>query len=57
MHVLYCIYLTIKGISLTWIVQYIKIQVLKHINTLCGQDAELLNIKLAVYKDPVRTAQ
>jgi len=28
-----------------------------HINTLCGQSVELLNIKLAVYKDPVRTAQ
>jgi len=25
--------------------------------TLCGQNVELLNIKLAVYKDPVRTAQ
>jgi len=24
---------------------------------LCGQNVELLNIKLAVYKDPVRTAQ
>jgi hypothetical protein len=29
----------------------------KHINTLCGQNVELLNIKLAVYKHPVRTAQ
>jgi len=29
----------------------------KHINTLCGQNAELLNVKLAVYKDPSRTAQ
>ena len=29
----------------------------KHINTLCGQNVELLNVKLAVYKDPVRTAQ
>jgi len=29
----------------------------KHINTLCGQNGELLNVKLAVYKDPVRTAQ
>ena len=29
----------------------------KHINTLCGQNVELLNIKLEVYKDPVRTAQ
>ena len=29
----------------------------KHINTLCGQSVELLNVKLAVYKDPVRTAQ
>ena len=25
----------------------------KHINTLCGQNVELLNVKLAVYKDPV----
>jgi len=23
----------------------------KHINTLCGQNVELLNVKLAVYKD------
>jgi len=23
----------------------------------CGQNVELLNVKLAVYKDPVRTAQ
>ena len=29
----------------------------KHINTLCGQNGELLNVKLAVYKDPVFTAQ
>ena len=29
----------------------------KHINTLCGQNEELLNVKLALYKDPVRTAQ
>jgi len=29
----------------------------KHINTLRGQNVELLNVKLAVYKDPVRTAQ
>jgi len=29
----------------------------KHINTLCGQKVEFLNVKLAVYKDPVRTAQ
>jgi hypothetical protein len=29
----------------------------KHINTLCGQNVELLNVKLAVYKNPVRTAQ
>jgi hypothetical protein len=29
----------------------------KHINTLYGQNVELLNVKLAVYKDPVRTAQ
>jgi len=28
-----------------------------HINTLCGQKVKLLNVKLAVYKDPVRTAQ
>jgi len=27
----------------------------KHINTLCGQNVELLDVKLAVYKDPVRT--
>jgi len=26
---------------------------IKHINTLCGQNVELLNVKLAVYKDPV----
>ena len=30
---------------------------IKHINTLCGQSVELLNVKLAVYKDPVLTAQ
>jgi hypothetical protein len=29
----------------------------KHINTLCGQNVELLNVKLVIYKDPVRTAQ
>ena len=29
----------------------------KHINTLCVQNVELLNAKLAVYKGPVRTAQ
>ena len=29
----------------------------KHIHALCGQNVELLNVKLAVYKDPVRTAQ
>ena len=29
----------------------------KHINTLCGQNAELLNVKLAVYKDPIHTVQ
>ena len=29
----------------------------KHINTLCGQNVELLNVTLAIYKDPVRTAQ
>jgi hypothetical protein len=29
----------------------------KHKNTPCGQNVELLNVKLAVYKDPVRTAQ
>jgi hypothetical protein len=29
----------------------------KHTNTLCGQNVELLNVNLAVYKDPVRTAQ
>ena len=27
----------------------------KHIHTLCGQNVELLNVKLVVY--PVRTAQ
>jgi hypothetical protein len=30
---------------------------IKHINTLCGRNVELLNVKLAVYKEPVRTAQ
>jgi len=29
----------------------------KHTNTRCVQNIELLNVKLAVYKDPVRTAQ
>jgi len=29
----------------------------KHINTLCVQNVELLNVKLALYKDPARTAQ
>jgi hypothetical protein len=29
----------------------------KHTNTLYGQNVELLNVKLAVYKSPVRTAQ
>jgi hypothetical protein len=29
----------------------------KHLNALCGQNVELLNVKLAVYKDPVLTAQ
>ena len=29
----------------------------KHINALCGQNVEFLNVKLAVYKDPVRTVQ
>jgi len=29
----------------------------KHIHILCGQNVELLNVKLAVYKDPDRTAQ
>ena len=29
----------------------------KHINTLCGQNVELRNVKLWVYKDPVRTTQ
>jgi len=29
----------------------------KHINTLCVRNVDLLNVKLAVYKDPVRTAQ
>ena len=30
---------------------------IKHTNTLFGQNVELLNVKLAVYKDPVCTAQ
>ena len=29
----------------------------KHTNALCGQNVELLNVKLAVYKDAVHTAQ
>jgi len=29
----------------------------KHINILCGLNVELLNVKLAVYKNPVHTAQ
>jgi len=29
----------------------------KHINTLCGQNVQLLNVKLAIYEDPVRIAQ
>jgi len=29
----------------------------KHTNALCGQNVELLNVKLAIYKDPVCTAQ
>jgi len=29
----------------------------KQLNTLSGQNVEMLNVKLAVYKDPVRTAQ
>ena len=29
----------------------------KHTNTACGQNVELLNVKLAVYKDPLSTAQ
>ena len=29
----------------------------KQLNTLPGQNVEMLNVKLAVYKDPVRTAQ
>jgi hypothetical protein len=29
----------------------------KHINTLCGLNVELRDVKLAVHKDPVRTAQ
>jgi hypothetical protein len=29
----------------------------KHINKLCGQNVELLSVKLGVYKDPFRTAQ
>ena len=26
----------------------------KHINTLCGQNVDFVNVKLAVYEDPVR---
>jgi len=29
----------------------------RYINTLCGPNEELLYVKLAVYKYPVRTAQ
>jgi hypothetical protein len=29
----------------------------KRINTLCGQTVEFMDVKLAVYKEPVRTAQ
>ena len=29
----------------------------KHTNIVCGRNVELLNVKLALYKDPVRTAQ
>jgi hypothetical protein len=29
----------------------------KHINTLCGQNVELLNVKLALYKDTLRTGE
>ena len=29
----------------------------KHINTLCGQNVESLNVKLVVYKNPARTAR
>ena len=29
----------------------------KHVNTPCVQNVELLDVKLAVYKDSVRTAQ
>ena len=29
----------------------------KQLNTLCAQNVEILNVKLAVYKDAVRTAQ
>jgi hypothetical protein len=29
----------------------------KHISTLCGQNVELLNVKLAVYNHPAHTAQ
>ena len=29
----------------------------KHINTVCGQNVELLNVKLVVHKHPVRTAR
>jgi len=29
----------------------------KYTNTACEQNVELLNVKLVLYKDPVRTAQ
>jgi hypothetical protein len=29
----------------------------KYINALCVQNVELLNVKMSIYKDPVRTAQ
>jgi len=29
----------------------------KHINTLCGQDVELLNVKLAVYVSVIQTEE
>ena len=29
----------------------------KHINTLCGQNIQLLNVKLVVYTDPIYTVQ
>jgi hypothetical protein len=29
----------------------------KHTNTLCGLNAKLLKVKLAVYKEPVRNEQ